>query len=133
MIECICDMLYMPYESGFEFTAITQDMAITNLTKLCYLLLNNIISEYRLNEMYTSQWMGLFLHHVLRANDDNAVGADNFVSALCDENKIILTEMITTEVIENFIKECDKGKEEPRLLQLLTALCGTADMQVAKT
>lgn len=108
-------------------------MAITNLTKMCYTLLNNIICEYRLNEMYTSQWMGLFLHHVLRANDDNAVGADNFVSALCDENKIILTEMITEEVIQNFIDECDKGKEEPRLLQLLTALCGTADMQVERT
>lgn len=48
------------------------------------------MSEYRLNEMYTSQWMGLFLHHVLRANDDNAVGADDFVAQLCDENDIIL-------------------------------------------
>ena len=34
--------------------------------------------------------MGLFLYHVLRANDENAVGADDFVSQLCDENDIIL-------------------------------------------
>jgi len=80
VIECICDMLYMPFASGFSFLEINQDMAITSLTKLCYNLLSAIVSEYRLNEMYTSQWMGLFLHHVLRANDDNAVGADNFVS-----------------------------------------------------
>ena len=100
-------------------------MAITNLTKLCYKLLSVIVAEYRLNEMYTSQWMGLFLHHVLRANDDNAVGADDFVAQLCDENDIILDQMITTPVIEGFIEECDKGKEEPRLLSLLTALCAS--------
>lgn len=33
--------------------------------------------------------------------------------------------MITTQVIEKFIEECDKGKEEPRLLSLLTALCAS--------
>jgi hypothetical protein len=33
--------------------------------------------------------------------------------------------MITTQVIEGFIYECDKGKEEPRLLSLLTALCAS--------
>lgn len=69
--------------------------------------------------------MGLFLNHVLKANDDNAVGADDFVSQLCDENDIILEQMITTSVIEGFIRECDKGKEEPRLLSLLTALCAS--------
>lgn len=55
-------------------------MAITSLIRLCYTLLSKIVHNYRLNEMYTSQWMGLFLNHVLRANDDNAVGADDFVS-----------------------------------------------------
>lgn len=69
--------------------------------------------------------MGLFLYHVLRANDDNAVGADDFVAQLCDENDTILESMITTEVIQGFIDECDKGKEEPRLLALLTALCAS--------
>jgi hypothetical protein len=100
-------------------------MAITNLCKLCYKLLSEIVIDYRLNEMYTSQWIGLFLFHVLRANDDNAVGADDFIGQLCDENDIILQEMITTDVIEEFIKECDKGKEAPRLLRLLNALCAS--------
>jgi hypothetical protein len=40
--------------------------------------------------MYASQWLGLYLYHVLRANDDNAVGADDFFTQLCDENDIIL-------------------------------------------
>jgi hypothetical protein len=100
-------------------------MAITSLLKLCYNLLSNIVRDYRHNEMYASQWIGLFLHHVLRANNDNAVGSDDFVSQLCDENDIILEEMITTEVIAEFIYECDKGKEAPRLLSLLHALCAS--------
>ena len=33
--------------------------------------------------------------------------------------------MITTHIIQEFIKECDKGKEAPRLLSLLTALCAS--------
>jgi hypothetical protein len=41
--------------------------------------MSKIVENYRLNEIYTSQWLGLYLHHVLRANDDNAVGADDFI------------------------------------------------------
>ncbi len=33
--------------------------------------------------------------------------------------------MITTDVIDEFVKECDKGKEAPRLLRLLNALCAS--------
>jgi hypothetical protein len=54
VVECICDILYMPFASAFEFEKITQDMAITSLTKLCYKLLSHIVMDYRLNEMYTS-------------------------------------------------------------------------------
>ena len=80
VIECIVDLLYMPFACGaFNFEQIKQDMAITDLCKLCYKLLSEIVIDYRLNEMYTSQWIGLFLFHVLRANDDNAVGADDFI------------------------------------------------------
>ena len=102
-----------------------QDMAIISLLKLCYKLLSLIVKDYRLNEMYTSQWIGLFLKHVLQAVDDNAVGADDFVAQLCDENDVILEKMITTHIIQEFIRECDKGKEAPRLLSLLTALCAS--------
>lgn len=126
VVECIVDILHMPFASGaFNFMEIKQDMAITSLIKLCYQLLSNIVRDYRLNEMYTSQWIQLFLYHILRANDDNAVGADDFVSQLCDENDVILEQQITTKVIKEFIQECDKGKEAPRLLSLLCALCAS--------
>lgn len=62
---------------------------------------------------------------MLRANDENAVGADDFITQLCDENDIILEKMINTQIIEEFVEECDKGKEAPRLLRLLTAICAS--------
>jgi len=97
VIECIVDILHMPFASGaFVFEELKQEDAITSLLKLCYDLLTLIVKDYRLNEMYASQWIGLFLHHVLRANDDSAVGADDFITRLCDKNDIILEKMITT-------------------------------------
>jgi hypothetical protein len=55
VIECIVDLLYMPFACGaFTFEEIKQDMAITDLCKLCYKLLSHIVVGYRLNEMYTS-------------------------------------------------------------------------------
>jgi len=81
VVECIVDILYMPFASGaFTFEKINQEMAITSLIRLCYTLLSKIVQNYRLNEMYTSQWIGLFSSHVLKSNDDNAVGADDFVA-----------------------------------------------------
>jgi len=41
--------------------------------------------------------------------------------------------MITTQVIEGFIFECDKGKEEPRLLALLTALCASQKAPIIRS
>ena len=126
VIECIVDILHMPFASGaFVFTELKQEDAITSLLKLCYSLLSLIVKDYRLNEMYASQWIGLFLHHVLRANDDSAVGADDFITQLCDENDTILEKMITTALIEEFVKETDKGKEAPRLMSLLNAICAS--------
>ena len=58
VVECIVDILHMPFASGaFNFMEIKQDMAITSLIRLCYQLLSNIVRDYRLNEMYTSQWI----------------------------------------------------------------------------
>lgn len=36
-------------------------MAITQICRLVYILLSQIVKDYRLNELYASQWIGLFL------------------------------------------------------------------------
>lgn len=38
--------------------------------------------------------------------------------------------MITTQLIEEFVKETDKGREAPRLLSLLRALCASQNKPI---
>ena len=81
VIECLVEILYVPFGSGnfvFSPKELNQDSAIISLMKLCYKLLSEIVKDYRPNEIYAAQWIGLFLKHVLDAEDDNAVGADLF-------------------------------------------------------
>lgn len=40
--------------------------------------------------------------------------------------------MITPDIIQKFIDECDPGKEAPRLLKLLTALCAIQSGPIMK-
>jgi hypothetical protein len=59
-------------------------MAITSICKLAYILLSKIVKNYKLNELYASQWIGLFLQQVLQTNSQNQIGADAFVTQLVD-------------------------------------------------
>ena len=38
---------------------------------------------------------------------------------------VVADEVSSVKVIDEFVKECDKGKEAPRLLRLLNALCAS--------
>ena len=88
-----------------------------------YDLLKKIVEDYSINEIYSSQWISLYLKHILQTTSSNQVGADQFVTQLVDQNSKILEDQISLNTIENFIQVCPKGSETPRLLKLLTALC----------
>ena len=91
VIECLVDILHVPFACGaFEYVKLTQDMAITNLCKLSYTLLSLTVRNYRLNELYASQWIGLYLSHILNTEKENQIGADQFMTQLIDENFTIL-------------------------------------------
>lgn len=91
VIECLVEILHVPFASGaFDFISMTQDMAILQTCKLAYELLSLIVKNYRLNELYASQWIGLYLRHILNTEENNQTGADAFMTQLIDENNIIL-------------------------------------------
>ena len=55
VIECLVEILHIPFACGaFNFTKMTQDMAILETCKLSYQLLSLIVKNYRLNELYAS-------------------------------------------------------------------------------
>ena len=88
VIEGCVNILHTPFAKGiFDFEQITQDMAITGICKLVYELLTKIINGYALNELYASQWIKLFMKHVSMTQSNNQIGADNFCTVLCDQNK----------------------------------------------
>jgi len=47
--------------------------------------------------------MTLYIDHVLQTTTDNQVGADFFVAQLVNNNRVILKEQITPNLIESFI------------------------------
>ena len=72
VIEACVDILHAPFASGaYDYKTLNPDFAILNLCKLSYSLLSQICEGYHLNELFASQWMGLYLQHVLSTNTDN--------------------------------------------------------------
>ena len=53
----------------------------------------------------------------------NQIGADQFCTVLCDQNKTILRTQFEPESIKKFIDSSERGSETPRLLKLLSAIC----------
>ena len=116
--------MHIPFaKKAFDFKEITQESAITSICKLTYILLSKIVEDYSLNQIYAAQWINLYLRNVLDTGENNQIGADTFLTLLSDQNKSILENKFTTEIIEQFIISCQRCNETPRLLKLLTALC----------
>ena len=91
VIEACVNILHVPFAMKVhQFNEMTQDKAITSICKLTYLLLGKIVAHYDLNELYASQWIGLYLKHVLDTTSQNQIGADLFCTVLSNENQMIL-------------------------------------------
>ena len=72
VIEACVDILHAPFACGaFDYKTLNLEYAILNLCKLSYTLLSQICEGYYLNELFASQWMSLYLQHVLSTNTDN--------------------------------------------------------------
>jgi hypothetical protein len=100
VIEACVDILHAPFACGsFSYKDLNPEFAILNLCKLSYTLLSHIVDGYHLNELFGSQWMSLYLSHILQTSTDNQIGADSFVTQLVNSNKTILKEQISPELI----------------------------------
>lgn len=81
------------------------------------------MENYELNQVYASQWINLYLNHVLHTTEENQIGADTFLTLLSNQNKSILEHKFDREIISNFISKSERSHETKRLILLLTALC----------
>lgn len=72
VIESCINILHVPFAKGvFSFADMGPEDAITSICELTYKLLGKIVAHYGLNEIYASQWIGLYLKHVLQTTSQN--------------------------------------------------------------
>ena len=69
-------------------------------------MLGKIIEGNDINEMYASQWIGLYLKHILETTEENQIGADVFTTTLVDQNINILEQSFKPSTITKFITKC---------------------------
>ena len=85
VIESCVQILHLPFATGiFDFKTMKHDDPIASICKLTYTLLGKIIEHNNINEMYASQWIGLYLKHILDTTNANQIGADSFLTLLAD-------------------------------------------------
>ena len=62
VIEAIVEYLHIPFANGaHKFENMKQEDSITKLLCLAYKLLGKTIENYKINEIYSSQWISLYL------------------------------------------------------------------------
>ena len=79
------------------------------------------MKDYRLNELYASQWIELYLDQSMKSSGQN-IKAEATIAVLVSNNKILLEKQITKETIEKFINLC-KEQEKMKDLYFCLLLC----------
>ena len=55
---------------------------------MCYRLIKFIIKEYRANELYTSQWLEIFIHQSIFNDPNIDIMSEPTLTELIDNNKV---------------------------------------------
>lgn len=123
VVELLVDCLYYPfYSGGYTIEELTDEMPLKKICILCYRLILHCVKDYRLNELYASQWIELYFEQSMASVETN-IKAENTIAVLVSNNRTLLEKQITSNTIEKFISLCKEQKKDERFVLLLTALC----------
>lgn len=127
VVELLVDCLYYPFVNGdYTIEGLTNEMPLKKICILCYRLILHSVKDYRLNELYASQWIELFFDQSMASAETN-IKAENTIAVLVSNNRTLLEKQITKDTIEKFISLCKEQKKDERFVLLLTALCSCMD------
>lgn len=87
----------------------------------CYHLICVTIKEYRPNELYMSQWIELLMTQAMFRDPYFDIKAGEALTELIDNNRFVLENKITPQIIDTFVDELLKTKEV-KYVELLQAL-----------
>lgn len=124
MINIFCDLLYLPFNSGiYNLSVLKQRDLMSKIVQLCYKLLRLSVKDYRNNELYCSQWMGLYLDQAHNSPLNNEYMIENTLSEMLKSNKKLLETRINIEIIERFVSIIRFKDRDERFVKLLSSLC----------
>lgn len=99
--------------------------------QLCYRLIKFSIKEYRPNEIYTSQWIELFMTQTLEFGENMDVLSEPTLTELVDNNKTVLENKINSAIIVKIANQW-KAVQNIKYLKLMRALINCDGTAVVK-
>lgn len=124
IIDVLVELLYYPFRNQvYELRALDKSSDFRQMLEFSYTTLRYTIMEYRPNELYASQWIGLIMHQSMHTRGHNDIRAGQTLTELIDNNERILENRIEKATIENFIHFLCHEDKDVKFLNILRAIC----------
>jgi hypothetical protein len=125
IIDLLVDIIYLPIKNEFyKLSDLTPTLSFTSVITSCYNTMRRTFQGNYANELYTSQWLSIFMHHSLNTKKENDIQAVKTIQELIGKNLTILETCINQDIIKNFIANLKSSSQrEEKYILILRALC----------
>lgn len=105
VLDLLIKLCFLPLRlHNIALTTRTQTMVtLRQSMSLTYDCIRQAIAEYRPNELYASQWLGLFIEDTFKNNSNVLAKAERTLKELIDNNERILNKRINRDTIAKFL------------------------------
>jgi hypothetical protein len=105
VLDHLIKLCFLPLRlHNIALTTRTQTMVtLRQSMSLTYDCIRHSIAEYRPNELYASQWLGLFIEDTFKNNSNVLAKAEQTLKELIDNNERILNKRINRDIISKFL------------------------------
>jgi hypothetical protein len=105
ILDTLIKICFLPLRlHNIALTTRTQTMVTLKQTmSLTYDCIRHSIAEYRPNELYASQWLGLMIEDTFKNNSNVLLKAEQTLKELIDNNERILNKRINKDTIHKFL------------------------------
>jgi inositol 1,4,5-triphosphate receptor type 3 len=133
LIDALVEFLYCPFRNkSMNLEEAKQSSLNIRVLQRIYLTIMYAIKEYRPNELYSSQWIQMFIEQTLISTKTVDILAGRTLKELVDNNRRILETRIGLDQIKLFINFLKHSKTDGNLIELLRALCICNDQPMIK-
>ena len=123
VLDYLIDIIYYPFKNKFyNLQSLNSSLLITRILGYTYTTIRHGIAEYRSNELYASQWLSLILDHAMKTRGYNDIKAGATLTELIDNNKKILENRISCDIIERFIEFLRVWDKDSKYITILRAI-----------